>query len=1110
MSDVPEAQEPEKMPEVQVPAPKKRGRKRKSEMALRQVEEVIDMLPVEETVSRRGRPRKKVNYYELANPDNLDFQVSLEKQITYYNLENFEQNKKRKIEKSDSLNEDADVLPLENTVVQTKVEENVSEQSETSTIANGSLQDVPTEATNLSADANASFDYTTLNSEATTSTPSKDKKYNYTGETVKMMNTLFNLFNTDENPAQDSTTKVNNSETNSSKNGKRAYRKSKKYNTINDEEMDDSSVSTVTCAICNSSMDKSLWTHHKQRYHNNLAWRVGDSPLDLNDQSFVMHTLHMLYKKKKPLYCDKCGKVKKSVVGFLSHRSQCLKSEEQLESVKIACEICGRKMLPVSMSTHMKMLHSEGSEKVKNGSDKSNNDLNKPLASKRSAAKKAMRIIETVTKNDDTEKYFTRNLDLGSQEFARTLMQKELDETKFFECKFSCNCITTNIEDAIKHMEECTEKLSEGFVCKRCLTVSGTLEEIIYHVEFSHEISVEKDDDRDPSFTEKESSKLPSFMRCSVKKLDKVLFPFAFEWTFKFCEENFSDYHLEELGIVKPSWNFLPRDQAIKYLPKLNESCHVARTFVTSFINPLGNKYEFRKYNLFESEVHDNKITLFCGGPISALAWVPTPYLQESENQVLAVSVLNSPDDKFPTSENFHVESAIQFWNFGNLQNKEYSLQEPEMIFCLAHDHGPVWHMEWCPSGCYKGDRMGLLAVTGSDSIVYIYAIPFLQKCQMGLFYKPKPVMKLLLQRNENPRLGGLKYYPTKISWSKAAGHQYLCVGYTNGFVALFNIKSTSFILKFKDSDGVPCVLPSKCFQAHAHAITILALHHLSGGCKWLLTGSFDRRVSVWDLENYSYPICSNKKNIVTDGFWFTNWLCYGIACDEGSTATSYVSAILKQVRDYLSDPNVTMTCSHATISAVSGSDWLNGIVHANSVGEIIAVFPHQLLNFSEHHKTLKSKRMLFGYTCLLEKNKPPKDRLEDDALRKKTLHTLSTKKMSTGSSKLSKIKADVNCDKLFANEPIIYDEAAEKYALLFCDNKMNSYDDFPKSAAKQLTALSKVYGVTAPNRYPLTTVNKIVFNPNRQASLYYATGYQAGFVRISWMEFLKGDHQVK
>jgi WD40 repeat protein len=163
--------------------------------------------------------------------------------------------------------------------------------------------------------------------------------------------------------------------------------------------------------------------------------------------------------------------------------------------------------------------------------------------------------------------------------------------------------------------------------------------------------------------------------------------------------------------------------------------------------------------------------------------------------------------------------------------------------------------------------------------------------------------MKLLLQRPGSALLGGHKYYPTRISWSKASGHRYVVVGYTNGFIGLFNIKNNSAILKYKDADGVTCILPNKCFQGHSHSITgrsfpadffisifalskALALYHLNGGCRWLMSGSIDRGVSLWDLDNHNYPMCTTRKNIVTDGFWLTNWLCYVTAMDEGSTSS--------------------------------------------------------------------------------------------------------------------------------------------------------------------------------------------------------------------------------
>lgn len=117
-----------------------------------------------------------------------------------------------------------------------------------------------------------------------------------------------------------------------------------------------------------------------------------------------------------------------------------------------------------------------------------------------------MKMIETVTKADDKDKYFTTNLDLISQEFATALINKELTETQFFECKFNCNSIVTNFEDAIKHLEECTEKPETGFVCKQCLTVLPSLEEIISHIELVHEINLSDGDTNDPSFVEKENN----------------------------------------------------------------------------------------------------------------------------------------------------------------------------------------------------------------------------------------------------------------------------------------------------------------------------------------------------------------------------------------------------------------------------------------------------------------------------------------------------------------------------------------------------------------------------------------------------------------------------
>lgn len=73
----------------------------------------------------------------------------------------------------------------------------------------------------------------------------------------------------------------------------------------------------------------------------------------------------------------------------------------------------------------------------------------------------------------------------------------------------------------------------------------------------------------------------------------------------------------------------------------------------------------------------------------------------------------------------------VTFFNDLFLQIKA---PKPTFIFGLALNYGPIWHMEWCPSGCYdeklfyndRIKRMGLLAVAGSVPTVNIYSIPFL------------------------------------------------------------------------------------------------------------------------------------------------------------------------------------------------------------------------------------------------------------------------------------------------------------------------------------------------------------------------------------------------
>lgn len=64
------------------------------------------------------------------------------------------------------------------------------------------------------------------------------------------------------------------------------------------------------------------------------------------------------------------------------------------------------------------------------------------------------------------------------------------------------------------------------------------------------------------------------------------------------------------------------------------------------------------------------------------------------------------------------------------------------------------------------------------------------------------------------------------------------------------------------------------------YRFSVLSMIHVGGGDRFLLTGSFDRSIVVWDLNNdthTTYP----KRKIITDGAWLTNWIAFVIAGDE-------------------------------------------------------------------------------------------------------------------------------------------------------------------------------------------------------------------------------------
>ncbi|XP_045472452.1 general transcription factor 3C polypeptide 2-like isoform X2 [Harmonia axyridis] len=1093
-----------------------------------------------------GRKRKSVNYFNLANPD---FDEVIEDKRNKVDVKsNVKKNSPLKSVKSPSKKSTlphAEIKKRSVNTVSKNIENQVTENQEDSTKA-ADISTLATRSENIEIkteeDSEGGTPLNNVSSEDLDESQEfeihvkKEKVYRRTGNTAQMTNTLYSQAQLSKNISDPDVASNGSPASKKKKLGKTK----KKIKTDDDDAQNDfADQKTVTCAVCNKELDKSDWFYHKQRYHNNLAWRIGDPPLDLNNIDLVKQILNALYAQRKPFYCDTCDKSVKSVNGFLSHKSVCGKPSED---VKVACTYCSKRLLPVSMPSHIRLVH-EDKDRVEIVAKKRTSAL--ASGGKRQAAEKALKVIknfnlETFGINTTFDKYF-KELAFISSEEAEIMLINQIDESNRVQCKYpECNFECFTSKDIKNHLKFCVKKPDIGYVCRYCLLVQLNIADMIYHIETIHKVLVDveeeyieervsnnvqkRDSKQNASNKRKANSgekdkpkKYPQFLLPADKDKD-FIFNKAHVWTKEFCENNFSLALPEEIfPCLKSNWDYMDLDASVEYLPGMPYSCDVGFETVVGFQDVLHKDHTFRKFEIFESYLENNgNSTIFCGGPVTALSWMPTPYNTDGIHQIVAVAVQHHPDDRFATNANYNEKCLIQFWDVGPLKNTDTSLFRPKQAFCMQFDHGPIWDLQWCPSNCYdlsdppddsdKLRRLGVLAVAGSDSWVYIYSIPNLKEC--GQFYNIRPVLILIRDVVEKGKSGSRAYYATRMSWTKAAGHKYLAVGYSNGQVAMYNLWSFSKVLRHKTNCSTDVLTPYTVLEAHCHSITAIALHHSHGGCRWLLTGSYDRTVRTWNVET-KQCVRVLKGNIVNDAVWMTNWMCYIVGYDEASTIGN-VCSVIYQCKEGLSDPLNLFHCS-SSITSLSTSDWLNGIIQANAMGEVFATFPKQLM-MNLNWKNLKNKKLLFGYTTLVEKNKTIEERLKLNSEKEKALRNQLKVKTKIKTEELPSNREVTHLDynpHYFEYEPLVYHEMDEKYGLIFCDHKMQKWSDFPPKLQEHMSHSSEKYAPSRPNMYPIQSITKIQFNMNRQASTYYMSGYQAGFLRLTHLKFLDGDPSI-
>ncbi|XP_053605444.1 uncharacterized protein LOC128672357 isoform X2 [Plodia interpunctella] len=532
------------------------------------------------------------------------------------------------------------------------------------------------------------------------------------------------------------------------------------------------------CAICHENIKYGKWKNHAVDEHYNVAWVVGDEPIDLLSQHEITKVLNEYLKCGGVFACKVCRVTRSSAIGFYAHFTTCGLTEEECDKYKMSCDICSGKYLGIYKWQHM-ALHTQ-QELAKERKQKAEEDRARererrldalaPVSGRRRAAEKARMVIE---------------------ETARQIKHV---------CQ-QCGFATDVEEEMTNHKCPKRRKLSDDVDLPLEQEESSDEEDLDAVVNES-DVSQFEDasDDNDSSLGKRKHAD-----HSASSRITRI--PFVVADLPDYLSKNAKDFadHYLTTDTLFPEWTrcnyeIVPEAELMKCLPPVEDSCQVY------------SKGKWKTYKRWKADVDNEKSIMFAGYNIQRVSWVPT---QRRAREFLSVSChagLDCPQLHF--ADLFGHQTLVQIWDFDHFTNTP-----PQLVMGLVIPFGAVWAMDWCPSGareCLKDDdegfvRMGLLAVACSNGFAYILSVPYPSTVTSdSIFCRLEPVAQLkFTMKSDRP-----KYQATSISWSKQKGHSKIVVGYSDGIIAYYDLNTESPFLKAKENN-VTIFYPF--FEEHIH-----------------------------------------------------------------------------------------------------------------------------------------------------------------------------------------------------------------------------------------------------------------------------------------------------
>ncbi|XP_077292392.1 uncharacterized protein LOC143915568 [Arctopsyche grandis] len=875
------------------------------------------------------------------------------------------------------------------------------------------------------------------------------------------------------------------------------------------------------CAVCNKEMPIDDFHRHSLNDHNLLAWIEGETPLDLFDTDLVLSLYKKKLKLKKKLKCETCGELRSSIVGFQSHQLSCQKSDQEITALLEVCQICNRSMLPASLKVHLGT-HAREDRLKRLAKLEESNVGTEDVSRKRKAATKAIESFKKLHNENDandaiatimaTKTLYTKPVSTFVTFWVKRSWREQKDAGQPFEC-YRPNCDykdTSEIRMKTHFVSTCPLLADRGFTCNTCNTVFTQEDAVVNHILSDHpdllksclesKANDENYDNVDFDLSDESDQEVKCLERNSrdvvyqSKKFSLNSVPFGFMKEIGKIGHSFYQKHAEVFASINFAKGilfkdivcneFLPLSDTVaeKYLPANKESCNMAHTVHNSKENP-----KWKKYSLFESELTNGAVTMWCGGPVWSLEWVPGI----RDESFLTVAADSNMDSKYLSNQVYSHDNIIQFWNVGNISNEnEKCLTSAKMAFAIAHSHGVVWDMDWCPSGCDDDCnpspsqsslvRMGLLAVACSNGKSYIYSIPnpsCLPHCESKI-YTTKPVMELSFEETNSQYSQKNLSQARKITWSQMKGHKFIAIGYTNGFVALFDITLESPLLKLKVSDNV-VLLPYFKFQPYTEVINGLLFMPQHEGSE---TDESHGALGVSSLSGCSIWVDSYRvmkkrgrfMNITSSSPW-PQLIAISEAIinpeTEHNKSTFHVIVALTARFAGFSELYLSATHYFPGGGSLDTNFWSDQLLATGVCGQLMSI-PIRTPLLKSHHFN-KKRRLQFLITYSEEIN------LSGIPVRPELPKGNPIEFNSTRTEPLENFVPDAST----------YKEAKEIYGLQFVDIlKTSDVKHISEQWRPKLTPI---------DRWPLQSILSLKSNPSSTAYFFNAFGGRAGQVRI-------------